>query len=51
MSSQGTRKNPNHIEGIVSDYDPNKLVRFLLSADNTDSKNDWIKSLNQMLQG
>jgi len=46
----GSRKNPAHIEGIVSDYDQHKLVRFLLSADNGESKNEWIKSLNQMLQ-
>ena len=45
----GFRKNPNHIDGVVSDYDPNKLVRFLLSADTSESKSEWISALNQMI--
>ena len=34
---------------MVSDYDPNKLVRFLLSADTSESKSEWISALNQMI--
>ena len=45
------RKAPNHIEGIVSDYDPNHLVRFLMSADTQESKREWMKHLNEMIEG
>jgi len=45
----GFRKNPNHIDGITSDHDPKKLVRFLLSADDGETKNQWIVALNQLL--
>ena len=43
------KRNPTHLEGIVSSYDPNKFQRYIFSADNAEQKKEWCKALKSTL--
>ena len=46
----GQKRNPTHFSGIISDYDPKKYPRYLLSADTSSEKAAWCDYLNKTLE-